>query len=106
MKEFSTAYALLAAFLVYRKHRLLRTELDDKGKPQFVFEDDERIPASEKAFRDDCAAPVLTVARIFNPLRRQADSLRNKFREQQKRRTQNGTLTTAARSSHQTPAVV
>jgi hypothetical protein len=116
-KEFSTCNALLAAFLIYRKRRFLRIELNERGKPQFVFEADVEITVNEKAFRDDCVAPVRTLARILAPLRREADALRCKFRLQQRKEflplngenskgEANGTFKAAARSSHQTPAVV
>jgi hypothetical protein len=116
--EFSTRNALLAAFMIYRKCRFLRTGLNEVGKPQFVFEAGPEIPVVEKAFRDDHAAPVRTLAKIMNPLRRQADALRWKFRQEQLREflplngetskgEENGTtFEAAARSSHQTPAVV
>lgn len=82
MKEFSTGYALLAAFLIYRKQSFLRTEIDESGKARFVFADAAGIGIDLKEFEGDPAVPCRTLARILAPLRREADAMRYRFRSQ------------------------
>ncbi len=79
MKEFSTSYPLLAAFLIYRKHHYLRTEMDQLGRPMFAFEDAAGIALDVKDFEgSDPAVPCRTLARILAPLRREATAMRRR----------------------------
>jgi len=81
-RNFSTDYSLLAAFLIYRRHRFLQTELDESGRPRFVFEDADRIDLDVKDFDSDPAVPIRTLARIMAPLRREANAIRRGFRRE------------------------
>jgi hypothetical protein len=78
-QEFSTSYPLLAAFLIYRKHRFLRTEMDELGRPLFVFADAAGIALDVQDFESsDPAVPCRTLARILAPLRREATAMRRR----------------------------
>jgi len=78
-ETFSASYPLLAAFLIYRKHRFLRTEMDELGRPMFVFQDAAGIALDVRDFYDsDPAVPCRTLARILAPLRREANGMRRR----------------------------
>ena len=60
----------------------MRTELDEAGRPRFVFADCDRIAIDLEDFDVDPAVPIRTLARIMAPLRREANALRRRFRSE------------------------
>ena len=65
-RELPVDYLLLAAFLIYRQHSLVRVEPDGGGRPRFVFLNGSEIQADICDFqKGDPAVPCRTLARIM-----------------------------------------
>jgi len=91
MKEISTGYALLAGFLIFRRHRFLRTEMDKSNRPHFVFAYTAELETDIQEFKGgDPLCPCRTMERILTPLHRSANAMRRKVTHKDSRQCDGG----------------